>query len=458
MKMSAFVFSGMAFHRFGRGFSRRRSRCDSIASSLSASICDPPERIDDDDNANNNDGNHNNKSKLSSIRARNAITLLPSYLVDARSVIRYSPSTPDGALQLGVAENRLCENVIKGLVGIAESGWLSSDEKFVTAGGMKLTDVLGRLASSCVCPSDDTDHDEKAMTTTRDVFEREMIYYQPTHGMSSTRKAMAKYLHRLLLSSSSSSTLKQSSSFISDNIVLGAGCNAVLENLCMVLTDPGEAVLIPTPYYAAFEFDLAARAGCHIVPVTASTTPLSCGDPNMPEFYYPSSSSLEDAYNRAMDETGRPPRVLLISHPNNPLGICYPPHVVQECIDWCREREVHLISDEIYAGSVYREETAGGGPTFISAMALGGAKDTAVDRPGIGLGPYIHLVYALSKDFALSGLRVGVVYTENDEILLPLQKLNDLCQISSQTQLLVERMLHANAVMVIDMRRRQDVN
>ena len=40
-----------------------------------------------------------------------------------------------------------------------------------------------------------------------------------------------------------------------------------------------------------------------------------------------------------------------------------------------------------------------------------------------------------------------MAYTENDEILLPLQKLNDLCQISSQTQLLVERMLCANAVM-----------
>jgi len=459
--MSAFVFSGMAFHRFGRGggisssFSRQRSRCDSIASSLSTSslssstCADPPERIIDDDNNHDDDDveRNNKKSKLSSIRARNAIKLLPSYLVDARSVTRYSPSTPDGALQLGVAENRLCENVVGGLVGIAESGWISSDEKFVTAGGMKLTDVLGRLASSCVCPSDDNDNDQKAMTTTRDVFEREMIYYQPTHGMPSTRKAMAKYLHRLLLSSS---TLNKSSSFIPDNIVLGAGCNAVLENLCMVLTDPGEAVLIPTPYYAAFEFDLAARAGCHIVPVNASTTTLSCGDPNMPEFYYPRASSLDDAYIRAMDETGRPPRVLLISHPNNPLGICYPPHVVQECIDWCRGREVHLISDEIYAGSVYREKCADERPTFVSAMALGGAQDSALDPPGIGLGPYIHLVYALSKDFALSGLRVGVVYTENDEILLPLQKLNDLCQISSQTQLLVERMLHANAVMVID--------
>ena len=42
---------------------------------------------------------------------------------------------------------------------------------------------------------------------------------------------------------------------------------------------------------------------------------------------------------------------------------------------------------------------------------------------------------------------MGVAYTENEDILfMPLQKLNDLCQISSQTQLLVERMLCANAV------------
>ena len=46
-----------------------------------------------------------------------------------------------------------------------------------------------------------------------------------------------------------------------DGIILGAGCNAVLENLCMCLAEPGDAVMIPTPYYAAFEFDLAARAG-----------------------------------------------------------------------------------------------------------------------------------------------------------------------------------------------------
>ena len=177
-----------------------------------------------------------------------------------------------------------------------------------------------------------------------------------------------------------------------------------------------------------------------------------------PTSYYPNRSSLDHAYQRALSETSRPPRILLISHPNNPVGMCYPPEIVKECIDWCREKEVHLISDEIYAGSVYRLERKGEGedkPTFVSAMALASkhqpitssnSEGTTPPEFGLGLGPYIHLVYALSKDFALSGLRVGVAYTENPEILFPLQKLNDLCQISSQTQLLVERMLAAKVV------------
>ena len=49
-------------------------------------------------------------STLSSNRGRAAVTLLPSYLADARAVERYSPSNPNGALQLGVAESQLLED------------------------------------------------------------------------------------------------------------------------------------------------------------------------------------------------------------------------------------------------------------------------------------------------------------------------------------------------------------
>jgi len=353
-----------------------------------------------------------------------------------------------------VAENQLSELPVKGLSGILENTQAGGIGTLGNNKEMRLVDVLSTLASSTIARP----YDEGARAM--NVFERDMIYYQPTQGVPSVRQAMAEYLQGLLVSPTHPSL---SAKFNPDNIVLGAGCNAVLENLCMVLADPGDAVLIPTPYYAAFEFDLVARAGCHIVPVNTldhhDMSVPSCKVPISPEFYYPNRSSLEHAYTRAVEETGRAPRVLLLSHPNNPLGICYPPSVVQECIDWCREKEVHLISDEIYAGSVYRKErrAEGGGdegsPTFVSAMALGSDSDTSTateGEAGLGLGPYIHLVYAFSKDFALSGLRVGVAYTENEEILMPLQKLNDLCQISSQTQLLVERMVTANAIVAND--------
>lgn len=153
--------------------------------------------------------------------------------------------------------------------------------------------------------------------------------------------------------------------------------------------------------------------------------------------YYPNRESL-DAAVQASEKNGVTPRVLLISHPMNPLGICYPPDVIQEMVDWCREREIHLVSDEIYAGSVYRPDQA----KFVSTLEVA-SSDSNIDDSSefLGLGPFIHLVYAFSKDFALSGLRVGALYSENPEIRLPLQKLNDLCSISSQTQLLVERML-----------------
>jgi len=56
---------------------------------------------------------------------------------------------------------------------------------------------------------------------------------------------------------------------------------------------------------------------------------------------------------------------------------------------------------------------------------------TVAAADGRSLGPNAHLVWAMSKDFALSGLRVGAVYTENEAIRTPLQKLNDLCQVNA---------------------------
>ena len=333
-------------------------------------------------------------SSLSSRRGQQAVGLLPSYLADARAVETYHPVTaPSGALQLGVAESQLVEDL--------------------------LVPKINALMKANHNGGDD-------------VFTADCIYYQPTAGRASFRQAMASYIEDLVQLSDAAAAA--SCRLDVDGLVVGAGCNAVLENLCFTLADPGDTVLIPTPYYAAFEFDLVARAGLQVHPVTTFEHSQSdtSGSTVPVEAYYPTLASLDAAYEAAPTK----PKILLLSHPHNPLGIAYPAHVVQDCIDWCRAKQVHLISDEIYAGSVYREAEAG----FVSALEL--ASQPTSDE-GLGLGPYVHWVYALSKDFALSGLRVGVVYSENAEIRMPLQKLNDMCQISSQTQVLVEGMLTA---------------
>lgn len=197
--------------------------------------------------------------------------------------------------------------------------------------------------------------------------------------------------------------------------------------MLFALADAGEGVLVPRPYYAAFEFDLRARAALEVLPVAIRRGGFEASG------YYPTADALEAAYASALSR-GIAPRVLLLSSPNNPLGFCYPEEVLAECWDWAESKEnLHVISDEIYAGSVYRTP-ADGQPAWTSLA-------TVAARRGRQLGPSAHLVWALSKDFALSGLRVGALYTENEAIRTPLQKLNDLCQVGSPTQAIVSRLL-----------------
>lgn len=324
--------------------------------------------------SNNNDigiSSSNSSSPYASLRGQKSVELLPSYLRDSRAVQRYHPITaPDGAIPLSVAENPMVEEIITKECNQFISPTISSDQ----------------------------------------------IYYQPTQGRTELIQTMSTFLQNIL-------NLKHP--LDTNGIVVGAGCNAVLENLIFCLTESSDGILIPTPYYAAFEFDLVARIGVNVIPVTTMTTS-SKSSPVSPEAYYPTIEAIDAAYQNAIKQNIKP-KVLLLSHPQNPLGICYPKNIIKDCIEYCRTKQIHLISDEIYAASVYDT-------TFQSVLQI--AKEENRD-----LGPFIHFVYALSKDFAMSGLRVGVSYTENKDIRYQLQKLNDLCQISSQTQVFVHNML-----------------
>lgn len=155
---------------------------------------------------------------LSSKRGRDAPTYLPSYLRDARNVEMYHPTLrPNGAIQLSVAENYMMED---------------------------------RLLPAF--------HDREHILTTS-FFTSDSIYYQPTQGREDFRRILCSVTLPYILQFHRTTTNQRVLN--PNNLIVGAGCNAVLENLCLCLASWGEGVMIPTPYYAAFEFDLTCRIG-----------------------------------------------------------------------------------------------------------------------------------------------------------------------------------------------------
>uniref|UniRef100_A0A669QSX1 Aminotransferase class I/classII large domain-containing protein n=1 Tax=Phasianus colchicus TaxID=9054 RepID=A0A669QSX1_PHACC len=93
-------------------------------------------------------------------------------------------------------------------------------------------------------------------------------------------------------------------------------------------------------------------------------------------------------------------RVLVLINPNNPLGDIYPAQLLKECLEFAHRHELHVIMDEIYMLSVYDDTT------FTSVLSLDSLPD--LERT--------HFMWGFSKDFGMSGIRVGVLYTRNHEI------------------------------------------
>jgi aspartate/methionine/tyrosine aminotransferase len=177
-----------------------------------------------------------------------------------------------------------------------------------------------------------------------------------------------------------------------ENIAVLAGAGTVLEILFYVLADPGEGVLIPTPSYAGFWPDLQTRDELRVVPVHTASR----------DNWKLTTKLLDEAIESSADTV----KALLFTTPNNPLGTVYSREEVREIMDWGARRGIHVVFDEIFGLSVFGEAD------FVSAA-----------RVAPSLGDNSHIVWAFSKDFGMSGLRAGVLVSENPDIIASVNQL-----------------------------------
>ncbi|KDP33744.1 hypothetical protein JCGZ_07315 [Jatropha curcas] len=237
---------------------------------------------------------------------------------------------------------------------------------------------------------------------------RENALFQDYHGLKSFRQAMASFMEQIR---------GGRPKFDPDRIVLTAGATAANELLTFILADPGDALLVPTPYYPGFDRDLRWRTGVKIVPI-------HCDSSNN---FQVTPEALEAAYKNAVAMNIKV-RGVLITNPSNPLGATIQRSVLEEILDFVSRKNIHLVSDEIYSGSAFSSSE------FVSIAEI-------LQTRGYKDCERVHIVYSLSKDLGLPGFRVGTIYSYNDKVVTTARRMSSFTLISSQTQHLLASML-----------------
>lgn len=164
-----------------------------------------------------------------------------------------------------------------------------------------------------------------------------------------------------------------------DEIVISSGAKNSITNTLLALTDEGDEVLLPKPYWVSYpEMVKLVNA----VPVFVDT--------KKENGFKLTKLELEKAIT---DKT----KILVINNPSNPTGSIYTKKELLEIVNVCIQNNIYILADEIYEKICYN-----GAFTSVASLSKE-AKDITVTINGF------------SKSAAMTGLRLG--YTASNKTI-----------------------------------------
>lgn len=190
--------------------------------------------------------------------------------------------------------------------------------------------------------------------------EKGYTMYTSNSGLKELREEISRYLNRAFHLRYDAET----------EILITVGVSEALDLALRALVAPGEEVLIPEPTYVSYIPCTILTGG---VPVTLRTT--------MDNGFRITADQVEKAVTPKS-------KVLLLAYPNNPTGAVLPRAELEDIAAVVVERDLVVISDEIYAQLTYDGE-------HVSIARLPGMRERTVVLQGF------------SKAFAMTGWRLG---------------------------------------------------
>lgn len=198
----------------------------------------------------------------------------------------------------------------------------------------------------------------------------EVLSYSHSAGFESYRNKLAEYYQKTALPIDPS-----------DIIITTGGSEALLFAMGSI-TDPGDEVIIPEPFYANYN-GFATASGVTIKPIQASI------DNN---FALP---PIEEFEKLITDKT----KAILICNPGNPTGYLYTREEVKKLADLAIKHDLFVVSDEVYREFAYE------GAEHHSIMSLPELADHAI------------MVDSVSKRYSMCGARIGCIVSKNEEVM-----------------------------------------
>ena len=187
--------------------------------------------------------------------------------------------------------------------------------------------------------------------------------YGPAAGEPGLRKAIAEKLLR-----------DNQLAYNADNVIVTNGGKQSLYNLIMALIEAGDEVIIPAPYWLSYPEMVTLAGGTSVIVNTS-----------LENHYKITPEQLEAAITPKT-------KLFVLNSPSNPTGIVYTPEEIAALAKIVVEKDILVVSDEIYEKILY---------------------NGAIHRSIASFGPEIFqrsiISNGFAKAFSMTGWRVGYI-------------------------------------------------
>jgi aspartate aminotransferase len=197
---------------------------------------------------------------------------------------------------------------------------------------------------------------EAAITAIREGFTK----YTPTAGMPQLRDAVTQVLAK-----------ERGLTYQREQVLITSGAKQALFALMQTLVQPGDEVLVPSPYWVSYP-EMVRLAGAQ--PVEIRTDPV--------EGFRLNAWAVEQACTERT-------RCLILNSPSNPTGAVLDEQVLKEIAQVAQRRNLWVVSDEIYCRLSYESP----------APSIARVAPQVLDRTIV--------VDGVSKAYSMTGWRIG---------------------------------------------------